>query len=176
MAPLERRNPYLEAALDYRSRGWAVIDLDLGTKNPGRQGWQNERYDEEALKACLARPRNLSVLLGETSRGLVDVDLDCSEARMLAAAFLPETSSVFGRPSSPRSHRLYVTDPVAKYKQYIDPEEPDEDRAMLMERRSGGQHTIFPPSQHPSGQVIAWERDGNQPSSPGTTSRRGSGC
>ena len=29
-----------------------------------------------------------------------------------------------------------------------------------MEIRSGGQHTIVPPSTHPSGEVIAWEQDG----------------
>ena len=84
--------------------------MDVGTKNPGRRGWQIERYDEEALRARLFRPRNLSVLLGEPSGGLVAVDLDSSEARMLADAFLPDTASVFGRLSSPRSHRLYVTD------------------------------------------------------------------
>jgi DNA polymerase I-like protein with 3'-5' exonuclease and polymerase domains len=147
--------------LDYLSRGWAVIDLPHGTKIPGRQGWQNERYDERSLRERLSSgPRNVSVLLGEPSGGLVDVDLDSSEARALANRFLPGTPSIFGRPDSPRSHRLYVTEPVAKYEQFVDPEESDEDRAMLVELRSGGHHTIFPPSQHPSGQAITWERDG----------------
>jgi hypothetical protein len=142
-------------------RGWEIIDLPRGTKNPGRPGWQNERYDEETIRLRVSgAPRNLSVLLGEPSGGLVDVDLDCPEARVLAGRFLPPTGACFGRASSPRSHLLYVVDPVPAYERYVDPEAPDEDRATLVELRSGGQHTIFPPSTHPSGESIEWEQEG----------------
>jgi putative DNA primase/helicase len=151
----ERSNPVLEAARDEFRRGRAIIDLPRGSKVPGRSGWQHERYDEEALLVRLSGgPRNLSILFGEPSGGLVDVDLDCAEARALAAAFLPETDEVFGREGSPGSHLLYVTDPVAKYTKFSDPEAPDEDRATLVEIRSGGHHTIIPPSKHPSGQIV----------------------
>ena len=152
---------YLGAALDYRSRGWAIIDLPLGSKVPGREGWQNERYDEKALAERLAAgPRNVSVLFGEPSGGLVDVDLDSTEARSLASKFLPAKEAIFGRPSSHGSHSLYVADPVAKYRKFADPEESDKDRASLVEIRSGGQHTIVPPSVHPSGETVSWERYG----------------
>ncbi len=43
-------NVVLDAALSYMGRGWGVIDLPLGSKNPGRSGWQNERYDEETIR------------------------------------------------------------------------------------------------------------------------------
>lgn len=37
---------------------------------------------------------------------VVDVDLDCPEANLLADHFLPETNLEFGRASTPRAHRL----------------------------------------------------------------------
>jgi putative DNA primase/helicase len=157
----QRQSALLGSALSYMGRGWGIIDLPPGTKNPGRPGWQNERYDEETIRRRVSSgPRNLSVLLGEPSGGLVDVDLDCPEARMLAGRFLPPTGACFGRASSQRSHLLYVVDPVPEYERFVDPEAPDEDRATLLELRSGGQHTIFPPSMHPSGESIEWEQEG----------------
>jgi hypothetical protein len=88
----------LSSALSYMGRGWEVIDLPPGTKNPGRPGWQNERYDEETIRRRVySGPRNLSVLLGEPSGGLVDVDLDCPEAQVLAGRFLPPTGACLGR-------------------------------------------------------------------------------
>lgn len=161
MPAKQQRNQYLEAARDEFRRGRAIIDLPYGSKVPGRSGWQHEHYDEEVLFARLSgEPRNLSILFGEPSGGLADVDLDSAEARALAAELLPETGEVFGREGSPGSHFLYVTDPVAKYTKFSDPEAPDEDRATLVEIRSGGQHTIIPPSKHPSGQIVRWERRG----------------
>ena len=161
VAAEERSNIVLNAALDYRSRGWAVIDLPDASKVPGRQGWQKERFDEGALRERLsAGPRNVSILFGEPSGGLVDLDLDCAEARTLATEFLPETAAVFGRAGSRGSHRLFVADPVPRYEMFADPEEPNEDRAVLVELRSGGQHSLVPPSRHPTGQEITWERDG----------------
>ena len=80
-SPQRKDGTSLEAVLDYGRRGWAVIDLPHRSKVPGREGWQNERYDEKALAERLAaRPRNVSVLFGEPSGGLVDVDLDSLEA------------------------------------------------------------------------------------------------
>ncbi len=158
----QREAGTLEAALDYGRRGYAVIDLDPRKKTPGREGWQKERYDQDALRARFSDgPRNISILFGEPSGGLVDVDLDSKEALALADEFLPTTGSVFGRKSKPRSHRLYATDPAPKYKKFADPGLPaDDERSSLVEIRSGGQHTVVPPSTHPSGESIAWERDG----------------
>ena len=38
---------------------------------------------------------------------LVDIDLDCWSARVLADYFLPPTKFEFGRASTARSHRIY---------------------------------------------------------------------
>ena len=50
--------------------------------------------------------------------------------------------------------------PIPGYERFVDPEAPDEDRATLLELRSGGQHTLFPPSTHPSGEAVEWEEEG----------------
>ena len=49
---------------------------------------------------------NVNIATGGDSL-IVDVDLDCPEALELADAFLNPTGMMFGRESTPRSHRLY---------------------------------------------------------------------
>lgn len=150
-------NVVLDCGLTYVSRGWAVIDLPPGEKAPGRDGWQEERHDADALRARLAGPqRNLSVLLGEPSGGLVDVDLDCPQAITVASRLLPKTEAVFGRDSAPESHRLYHA-PGAETEKF-----KDVDGEMLVELRSTGCQTVLPPSLHPSGESYCWE-EGRSP-------------
>ncbi len=151
----------LEAALCYLKHGWAPIDLPYKEKRITRKGWQKEHLREADLRERFnGQPKNLGVLLGSPSGGLVDVDEDCPEARSLAPQFLPETGLVFGRAGARASHRLYVADPLPKYAQFADPEESDEKRAMLVELRSTGQQTVMPPSTHPSGERVEWEEFG----------------
>jgi hypothetical protein len=147
-----------QAARRYLALGWAVIPVPAGRKAPARPGWQDLKLTEADLGRYLGdgRPTNLGVVLGRRSGGLVDVDLDCPEARSLAPYFLPPTGAVFGRPSARGSHHLYIA-PGAVYRRF-------EDRAgeTLLELRAdgedGGAHqTVFPPSVHPSGEVYAWE-------------------
>ena len=91
--------------------------------------------------------KGIGVLLGEPSGWLVDVDLDCPEAREAAERFLPPTACVTGRESSKASHRWYVAD-GARTRQFRDPV----DRSMIVELRSTGAQTIVGPSIHPSGE------------------------
>ena len=84
----------------------------------------------------------------------MDIDLDCPEARQLADVFLPRTDSVFGRRSNPKSHRLYISD-ICETSQFKTP-----NGKMIVEVRFTGAQTIFPPSQHPSGERIRWESNG----------------
>ena len=99
--------------------------------------------------------------MGPMSGGLTDIDLDCLEAIILAPAFLPETEAIYGRPSKPRSHRFYITD---------DPEPrawrqwKDDKQKMLLELRMGGggkgAQSVLPGSVHTSGEIYAWDVDG----------------
>ena len=103
----------LDAAHAYLDRyGWHSIPVPHRKKRPILEGWQNLRLSEEDLPSYFnGHPRNIGVLLGEPSGGLLDVDLDCPEAIQLAPYFLPETLT-FGRESKLRSHWLYVAEPA----------------------------------------------------------------
>lgn len=149
----------LEAATDYARRGLAVIPVPHRSKNPGYKGWEQTRFTVEELPAHFnGKPQNVGVLLGEPSRWLIDVDLDHSRCVERADAFLPATPAQFGRPGKPRSHRLYrVAAPVATKKH------KSKSAGMLVELRSTGMQTIFPPSTHESGEPIAWEPEAAKP-------------
>ena len=98
----------LDIARALHGRGYAVVPIPAGKKSPTGDEWQRLRITENDLpRFFCGGPRNVGVLLGEPSNGLVDVDLDVPEAELLADEFLPKTPAEFGRPSKPRSHRLY---------------------------------------------------------------------
>ncbi len=156
----------LASALEYRLRGWYPIPVPLRSKNPGREGWQNERLDEAEIRGRFAEPCNVSVLLGEPSGGLTDIDLDSEETRLLAHIFLPPSRAIFGRPGNPGSHVLYRVSGDLDTRRFQDPvkRDPDDDvRNVLVEIRSTGAHTLFPGSVHPSGEEIAWVHDETPP-------------
>ncbi len=146
-----------EAARLYLQRAYQAIPIAKGSKNPNRQGWQGERRTEEHLPDFVA-DGNLGLLLGEPSHGLVDVDIDCAEALVVADLLLPSTSMVHGRASAQQAHRWYVC-AGAKTQRF-----KDFDGTTLVELRSTGGQTIVPPSFHPEGEQIEWE--GGTPGEP----------
>jgi hypothetical protein len=146
----------LNAAKHEMRRGRCPIPIPSGRKQPNIHGWQNLLLTEDKLTENFGGVSNLGILNGVPSGNQVDVDLDCAAALQLANRFLPATKSVFGRRSKPRSHRLYVCDPLPATAQFR-----DIDGAMLLEVRSTGTQTLFPPSTHPSGEPITWEEDGD---------------
>ncbi|MEX1231930.1 MAG: phage/plasmid primase, P4 family [Planctomycetaceae bacterium] len=142
-----------DAALQYAQRGWSVVPVPHRGKNPGFRKWEQLRLKVEDIDQCFpGGPQNIGVLLGAPSDWVVDVDLDHLRAVELADDFLPPTPAVFGREGKPRSHRIYhVTAPVAT-KKY-----PSKTEGMIVELRSTGSQTVFPPSAHESGEAIRWE-------------------
>lgn len=147
------------AAEQYLQRGWSVIPIPFRTKNPGLKGWERLRLTTEVLAQHFPDgPQNIGVLLGEPSGWLIDVDLDHPRAVERAHEFLPPTGAVFGRPGKPRSHWLYrVTAPIATKKFR------SKSAGMLVELRSTGMQTVFPPSAHESGEAIRWEQADQEP-------------
>lgn len=141
----------VDAARLYISRGWQPIPIPPRQKNPNRDGWQKERVSLTDLPRFLGQP-NIGVLLGEPSGGLVDIDLDHPEAVRLAPEFLPPTPAVFGREGKPRSHYIYRVIGKAKTLR-----RKTRGGDTIIELRSTGGQTVFPPSIHPSGQRIAWD-------------------
>ena len=150
------------AALCYVERGWSPIPIPFGAKRPTLTDWPNLRLNGDTVPTYFgAAAANVGVILGDASGGLADVDIDCVEGVDLADRFCPATDAVFGRPTKPRSHRLYVA-PGAVTIKFVDPL----DKAMLVElRANGGQQTVFPGSVHPSGEAIEWDLMGRLPSS-----------
>jgi len=142
----------LKTAVCYTRRGWSVIPIPHQSKNPHIKGWQQLRLEELELEQHFnGKPQNIGVLLGEPSGWLIDIDLDHPRAVELASKYLPLTPLRFGRPSKPESHWIYrVCHPVAtkKYR--------SKSAGMLVELRSTGAQTVFPPSTHESGEPIAF--------------------
>jgi hypothetical protein len=151
-----------QIARQYLARGWAPVPIPHGEKGPVIAGWEKLTITPDNVENHFINgtTQNIGVMLGPKSNGLTDVDLDCSEAVRLAPYFLPATEAVFGRASKACSHYLYkVSDPepltVQKYL--------DDNKSTIIELRLGAKsavQTIMPPSQHPSGELVAWVKYG----------------
>src|SRR5882724_6707800 len=87
------RDAVIEAALEYLELGWRVTPLE--GKAAKTLDWANTQFAETEISSAFAH-KNIGIVLGAASDGLVDIDLDCAEARSFAAAFLPKTSARFG--------------------------------------------------------------------------------
>lgn len=143
-----------KAARGYLDRGWSPLPIGRGEKGARFYGWTEFVCDPTVIDITFCQ-KNVGVLLGERSGGLVDVDLDCPEAEQLAEVFLLRTEAVFGRESKPRSHFLYRASPIPPTKKFAAP-----DGSTLVELRSSGVQTVFPGSVHPSGEYVVWARSG----------------
>jgi hypothetical protein len=151
--------PVRDSALRYASRGWSVIPVPHQSKNPGRHGWEQLRLTPETIPQHFnGKPQNIGVLLGEPSGWVIDIDLDHPRAVALAKDFLPPTPARFGRPSKQESHWLYRVSRPAPTKKF-----KSKSAGMIVEFRSTGMQTVFPPSVHESGEEIAWVEPGAEP-------------
>jgi hypothetical protein len=147
----------LDWARDYKSRGWQPVPISRGEKGPKTHGWNTRIYSTEELPEHFGPDSNIGLLLGDPSGGLIDVDLDCSEAIQLASHFLPATDLKSGRDSAPSSHWWYrVGSESTENLKLTDPKSPSE-RTTIVEIRGGKLQTVVPPSIHPSQEQYLWE-------------------
>ena len=141
-----------EVALDYVNRGWSPIPIPVRSKAPTISDWPSLRITSAAdIERLFGVNDNVGILNGQPSSWLVDVDLDTPQALELALTMLPPTLR-FGRPGRPLSHWLYYAEGATTAK-FADPET----HSMLLELRSTGTQTVFPPSIHPSGETVLFE-------------------
>ncbi len=139
-------------ALSYLAKGFSPTPVAFEGKNPILPEWQTLRLTQADIAAHFnGVPRNIGILLGEPSNGVVDIDLDVPEAVLLAPYLLNPTGWRFGRAGSPESHWLYKASPLEPTARFQDP-----DGTVLVEHRSTGAQTVFPPSVHESGELIWW--------------------
>lgn len=156
----------LDIALDYIGRGWNPVPVPHRKKKPIGDEWQLRIIDaSNAAQHFNGQAMNIGVVLGPSSHGLTDIDLDCEEARAIAPYILPRTGAIFGRSSSRAAHRLYYTDlSVTADKAVQNFDDPGPPKARILELRIGGTNgaqTVFPGSTHEdTGEAIVWEENG----------------
>lgn len=145
-----------------------AVRTPRGQKDPGSIQWDpkaNSRDKSNQTIAALERTNdNLGVHLFGS---LVDVDIDTDNPLLMAALdrFLPHTAHIWGRPSRPRTHRLYELTAVGGAS--FDPARwtflskiqavPE----IAVEVRGGelksARYSLLPGSIHPSGESYQWE-------------------
>jgi putative DNA primase/helicase len=140
----------------YTSKGWAVVPLRPNKKKPAIRDWETLAPSSSRTKHMLKDNSNIGIVLGDNSGGLVDIDLDCNEAVRMASDFLPDTGLKFGRDSAPESHWVYQVDEPGGITQYSSP-----GNGMIAEYRANGGQTMFPPSIHPSGEIVRFDEEGD---------------
>jgi hypothetical protein len=112
-------------------------------------GWQHRRPEDtsdDQLGHWFGNGDDFNVggALGALAGGVVDLDLDCTEAVIASRIISPDTKLIFGRRSHPDSHRFYrVTNPGAR-EDYSDPITKE----SAVELRASGCQTVLPLSRH----------------------------
>lgn len=136
--------------------------MKFKTKVPIGEAWQARTITTEtAPQHFNGAQLNVGVVLGPSSKGLTDTDLDCAEAVAIAPYVLPQTAARFGRKSKRESHRLYTTNLAANAEKAVFTYRHPFTGEMFLELRiGGGAQTVFPGSMHESGEQIVWEEDG----------------
>jgi hypothetical protein len=141
------------SAAEYLGFGVLPIPVQYRGKKPWDHTTNKLRFEWEKLRPTAAdldrlfpprTPSNIGLLLGEPSKGLIDIDLDTPQAVAAAGVLLPPTGWVSGRAGSPRSHYFYrVASPPKKASEaYKDLD----NSTKLLELRSSGGQTVVPPS------------------------------
>jgi len=153
----------LSAAQGYLARGLSPIRLGPKSKKPLGKHDANTITPDNVVRLIDHGGYNLGLRLGPDHDGLVDFDLDWPEARRLGGLLLDRFAR-FGREGARGSHYLLRGSDAVASKKFDMPELkgvqglPDEHAVCVLEVRASG-HTMAPPSIHPSGEAVTWERD-----------------
>ncbi|MBF0383180.1 MAG: DUF3987 domain-containing protein, partial [Magnetococcales bacterium] len=165
---LSQIGTYIKKYLDI---GWTVLKVPYKSKSPVSNAWQKIDPDWISNDASDINRNfkdggaNIGIRLDHP---LVDIDLDCGEACLLAPHYLPETDCIFGRKSNRSSHWVYHVDEKLPMKRF-NGAKPAQKRApgvntpsvqdTIVEYRAGNTvQTIFPGSYHATtGEKIDWE-------------------
>lgn len=135
----------------YRKQGFCLIPLK--GKTPIIKDWLETNLSDEDIKNYVEENYNIGVLLGEKSNWLVDVDIDDPDALECLHRFLPLDTLKFGRETKPVSHILFRSKDcksmMFKFPSF----------GCIIEIRSTGQQTMFPPSLHPNGERLEFLSD-----------------
>jgi DNA polymerase I-like protein with 3'-5' exonuclease and polymerase domains len=140
-----------KAAAAYLALGQIPIPVPTRAKAPILDKWPALRLQEADLPKYFPDDRSANVGL-ILDAGIVDLDLDASEAVAAGRRWLPRTGWISGRVGKPNSHYWYRANGPVKYQAFDGP-----DGTRLLELRAGtGHQTIVSPSIHPDGDDLLW--------------------
>jgi hypothetical protein len=150
------------AAKEYVKLGWEPLRLPPCQKTPAGKWKEPRTWTDGAIEAEFTDNSNVGIALGARSRDLIDIDSDCPEAAEIGKITFSDLPS-FGRPGAPYSHRI-VQAKLNKGRYVFElpadvAAELGANRNMLLEVRGPGHQTMFPPSVHPSGELVQWHAD-----------------
>lgn len=146
-----------------RNSGGYAVKAKPGQKDPAK-GWDpavnSETKSELLLNAIEYTQDNLGLHL---HGALVDIDIDSDAPFLLDAldAFLPPCGHIWGRPSRPKTHRVYAVRegvfdpaviPLLRRLKRIDEAKIE----MRGGHQSRGEYSLLPGSIHPSGEPYEW--------------------
>jgi len=135
-------------AQDYARLGWCVIPIPHGEKK-ARIKWlryQQQRPDERQLRKWFAsNHRNIAVVLGKISGGLVCRDFDVMSAYNCWAISHPHLAATLPTVWTPRGRHVYFESHLGKTQNLCDGE-----------IRRSGCYCLLPPSIHPDGPAYYW--------------------
>ena len=165
--PLSRQTSLRQHAMLYRRNNWTPYRLSEKQKKPPGKKAANVVGDDNIDQLLNRDSYNLGVLLGSESDGLVDLDLDWPEAGVVGSQIFRDLPC-FGRAGAPSSHRLARCPDSEKSLKFSLPSSvsdsrlPDAHKMTVLEVRASG-HTMFPPSIHPNGEEVKWEKESTLP-------------
>ena len=122
----------------------AYLELYPQSKIPADTKWSDQG---KPLEEALSNEGNLGLLLGPKS-DIMDVDLDCLEAKALADLILPKALAQFDRGTADSGHYLYRATSFGPTKKF----NANGPKSTLVELRGDGAQTMIPPSIHPNGE------------------------
>jgi hypothetical protein len=148
----------LEAALDYRERGWSVVPVVPRAKRPliRWQPFQEKIASEEDIRAWYRRTpeANVSIVTGALS-GLVVLDVDPRHGGAESLTALTKDHGALPRTMESKTggggRHLYFRHPGGELR----------NRAGLaagLDVRGDGGVIVAPPSIHPSGKPYRWRK------------------
>lgn len=148
----------IKLAKQYCKNNLPIIPVPYQQKAPAIEGWPTLTINNDNCEEYFSSaPSNVSVLLGKPGTNLVDLDIDCEEAKLFAQLFAPETGFMYGRVSNKTSHYLYRL-PESDEAQPVKYQHPK--HGCLLEIRGKGQATLLPGSVHPDGEDSKLEGNG----------------
>lgn len=145
----ERSPPLADLHFPLDETAECFITLQPYSKQPVAKHWTN---NGRTFQDAIFPEANIGLLLGTTS-GIIDVDLDCKEAKGLADLILPTPFAEFDRGTSDSGHYLFRANSFGPTKRFTSAGS----KTTLVELRANGAQTMIPPSVHPYGTRLTFK-------------------